>query len=260
MDLLKKLILLLVIFFPLKAFSLTITPATIKLQTEPGKPQTFSVKVQNESNIELQIEPSVEEFSFDKKGIKFFRPVGSLPGQVARYITFPTSTFNLKPGEIRQVNFSINVPKGIIGGNQAAVSFMSLPYTLPSLKLKTGIVMAVKLSSTVLQETIGTTIVKSRIKTASIKNTTHGNPAKLEMVVKNEGNTYIYGSASVAIMGKDGAFLGTFSIPDTLVLPGQEVLMSEALKLKLPPGSYNALITYIYRDKTITIDKPFNVE
>jgi hypothetical protein len=253
------LILLCVILFPLKAFALTLSPATVKLETEPGVAQTFKLKVTNEGKKKIVVIPSVEEIGFTKKGKKIYLPIGSYPFSIAKYINLPKNTFELNPDETREINCSINVPKGINGGNRAIVFFSGEPYVPPSVKYKSRVKMAVKLGATILQETRGTTVIKSRIKDAivSIK---ADKSLSMALRVLNEGNTHFYGSATVAILGKDDTFIGTLEMPQTLVFPGREGILRGKLNMKIAPGYYNALITYQFKDKNITINKPFLIK
>lgn len=260
MRLLKIVIIFCFICFPTPAFSLTISPATIELETEPGVSKTFTIFVKNDESIKVTINPSIQEIGFDKNGNKIYRPIGSFPSSIARYITYPNTPFELEPKQSKQVNMSITVPKGIIGGNSAVAFFHAIPYFPPSLKIVTRVGMAIRLGATIIQETRGSIIVKSRIKSADFIAGTSGKLPALELKVLNEGNTHIYGSAIVAVIGKDESFLGTFNIPELLIFPGKEGNLKGEIKINLQPGSYHALITYQYKDKAITIDKPFDIK
>jgi hypothetical protein len=260
MNFLKFIVFFIFVLFPLNAFSLTIAPGTVKLETEPGVPKTFAMKIYNESSVKIIVTPSVMEFTMNKNGKKIVKPIGSLPSSVAKYLTFPSGDFLLDPKETKEFNMTINVPKSVIGGNYALAFFRATRYIPPGSKFKTKVATAIKLGATILQETKGTEIISSKIKSVTITKPNKESPLSFSMNLINEGNTYIQASATVAVLGKDDTFIGTFNIKDKLILAGKEGIIKGELKMPHEPGLYHALITYQYRDKSITINKPFSIE
>lgn len=255
---------ILVSFFALYSLNvnaITISPATKIIETQPGVPQTFVIRVLNDGNEKASIECYMSDIDIDKNGNKVFKPVGSTKSSVAKYINISEPRkFILGANETKEVLFSVNVPKGVIGGNKAIAFFQSKPVndTMDGKKL----IMSVRAGATILQETIGTAEIKSKITSVDIEQPSSISPLKLKMKVKNEGNTYVNATGTVAIVDSNESFIGTMDLNKTIVYPNRDATLEGKLlnNVKLNPGMYHALITYQYRDKSVSIDKVFYIK
>lgn len=249
------------LLYSLNADSITISPATKVIETQPGVAQTFSIKILNDGNEKASIECYMSDLDIDKNGNKIFKPVGTTKNSVAKYINIAEpKKFILGVNETKEVLLSINVPKGIIGGNKAIAFFQAKPVndTLNGKKL----IMSVRAGATILQETAGTTDIKSRITSVDVEEPSNVSPLKLKMKVKNEGNTHVTATGTVAIVDSNESFIGTMDLSKTIVYPNREAVLEGRLinNTSLKSGMYHALITYQYRDKSISIDKVFYIK
>jgi hypothetical protein len=243
------------------AFPITISPATQILETEPGVAKTFTVKVLNDSKDKATMECYMSDMEIDKKGNKIFKPVGTTGQSVAKYITIAEpSKFILGPQESREVVLTANIPKGVVGGNKAIAFFQAKPVEDKVQGKK--LIMSVRAGTTILQETKGTVDIRSKIKSADIIPPASGNPLTVKVKVKNEGNTYLMSTGIVTILGPKDSFVGSVELDKALIFPGKEAELEGQLTTvdEVEPGTYHALITYQYRDKSISIDRVFTIK
>jgi hypothetical protein len=85
-------------------------------------------------------------------------------------------------------------------------------------------------------------------------------PLDFEMKVNNYGTGYIIGTGVVSIIDKKNKFLGSFELDKKIIPTKREVLMKKEILLSLDSGEYNALVTYNYKNKSISINKPFEIK
>jgi hypothetical protein len=135
--------------------------------------------------------------------------------------------------------------------------FQASPYEPAPQKNPAKVKMSVRLGTTLLQEDSQSARVSSRITHCEVL------PAKQELkvqlTVNNEGNTYLQASGVVAIMDHQDNFLGTFKIPNRTVLRGESAQLVGSWRHKLKPGKYQALVTYQYREQSITVTRNFTL-
>jgi hypothetical protein len=243
------------------SYSLTISPATVEIETEPDATGNFTIKVYNESSKPLKLNVYVWDLAIDKNGKKIYNsPNPNSKNSIARFITPVEKEFILQSKDTKIVTFLINTPKTISGGNSAIAFFYAMPVIPKEKGAKALIAVSTRLGATILQETKGTVESKSRISSIKISRTKSDNPLEFQMKVLNEGNSFINASAVVGIIENENNFLGSFKIDKKIIPPNGEGLMSKEIKLDLKPGFYHAVVTYQYKGKTITINKPFNIE
>lgn len=251
----------LLLLFSTPAMSITISPASHILETVSDLPQTFIIRVLNDGKDRSQFECYMSDLDINKKGNKIFKPVGTTSQSIAKYISIAEPRkFILDGKESREVVFTLKVPKGIIGGNKAIAFCQSSP--LNTDKKDKKLIMAVRAGAVILQETLGTVYIKSRIKAADIILPDADKPLTVKLTVKNEGNTYLMSAGTATILGPNDYFVGSIELKKKLVFPGKEVELKGQLPIAafIAPGIYHALITYQYRDKNISIDKVFTVK
>lgn len=239
------------------ASALTLSPSTVQLETAPGRSQTFILKVYNEEQQPMKITPTIMDWGYDAKGKKIFRPPGTLPLSIAKYISYPAESFILMPHKSRHVQMSITVPDSMTGGHQAVVFFQAMPVVDPG-KNKSKVAVAMRLGAILLQEHKNTTVIKSRIKDIHVKIPAKGGP-QIDLDIVNESNTHIYAEATAALLTTDERLIGTIKLPSTLVLRGRTSRLSAQYKKSLSPGAYKLLITYKYRDKYVSVYRSFEI-
>ncbi len=247
--------------FQINANALTISPHTVVIQTDSGQAGTTVINVINEGNATYQVNSYPWDIGFDKNGNRIYKPIGSFNYSIAKYVKINPEKFILKSKESQEVKVSIMLPKDMSGGNQAIAFFEAIPIdnlkVIKSDKLKMGI----RLGGLLLQETKGTIKLASKIKKVDVILPTSTKPLILKLNVSNEGNSHIFASAMVAIMGINDTYIGQLSLNKILIFPKKNDTLIGTWNGVLSKGFYHALITYQYgEDKNIVIDKTIEVK
>lgn len=255
------------LIFSLNSYAITITPSIKVIETDPEKAETFVVKVYNESGEKNFISSYINDFDIDRNGNKVFKPVGSTHNSISKYIKIiEPSSFYIEPKETKEVFFTLNVPKSIVGGNKSIIFFQSKSAEDVNASKKNikKMIMSVRAGATILQESKGTTEIKSRIsKIDIIKPSPSGSQNLIiKLKIKNEGNTFVNTSGNISLIRDDDTYVSSATLEEKIIYQNREspVEANFTSVKKLDPGLYHALITYKYRDKTISIDKTFQID
>lgn len=239
--------------------AITLSPATVEIETEANIPKTVEFSIYNESKKRMKVTSFVWDLIIDEKGGK--NPVPPIQNKknisITKYIEPQEKDFVIEGKQTKIVKVLVNIPKEIKGGNSALVFFEAEPSII---KGKTLVSVATRLGATILQETKGTIKIKSRISDVKIEKPNSNKPINFKMTAINEGNSYITASATIGILGSDDSFRGTFSVDKKIISPNSKVTFEKDLRISLPDGSYNAIITYFYKNKNVTITKSFQIK
>jgi hypothetical protein len=240
-----------------EAGAIIICPSKFDIQTEAGIAQKLKVTVYNNSPKKYNVKTYSQDLVFNEKGIKLYKEPGNNPYSISSFINFSEKQFILEPKERKIIYITVNIPDSIIGGNRT-IAFFHFSAVVPKyLKNITKVAVETRVAVPIYQETTNSVILKSSIKQVGIKLPDSSNPLQVELKVKNEGNTNIYSTGKVSIINSDDQFLGNFMLDEKMAFPGREVTLKCALHKNFSPGRYFALISYYYRDKIITVNKPF---
>jgi len=240
---------------PLQA--LTLSPGTLKIQSQAGEKKSLSIRVFNESKQPVWVTPSVEDWSYGAKGDKIFRPPGTFPFSLAPYVEIEAAPFLLEPRQSKQVSLHVAVPADKLGGHHAIAFFHAVPYQPQPQKQRSQVKMAIRLGTTLLYENPESSVIQSRIRAAEVQSRPTGLQVRLK--IQNDGNTWLDSSATVAVMDNADNFLGTFKLPRQILLRGQQAELVGEWKRKLKAGTYRILITYQYREQSTTIARTLTV-
>lgn len=248
----------------INAHAITITPSIKVIETESEKAETFVIKVYNESGEKNFISTYISDFDIDRNGNKAFKPIGSTHNSISKYIkVIEPYNFFIEPKETKEVFFTLNVPKSVVGGNKSIIFFQSkLADDVAPKKDVKKMIMSVRAGATILQESKGTTEIKSRISKIDIIKPSKSQNLVIKLKIKNEGNTFINTSGNISLIRDDDTYVSSASLEEKLIYQNRESFIDgNFISVKsLEPGLYHALITYKYRDKTISIDKTFQID
>jgi hypothetical protein len=243
--------------FGTSAHALTLFPVAIKVKTSEGQTQTHTIRVFNEHKNPIQVIPSLEDWIL-QNGKRSFLKSGAAPFGLSPYVKMDTSSFVLKGRESRLISVNVTVPADKLGGHYTMAYFLATPYDpAPQQEKVAKMKVAVKLGTMVLQEDKASVSIRSRILACEIEPDKQG--LKVPLKVLNEGNTYLDVSGTIAIMDHQDNFLGSFKTPKKHIVRGESTELVGKWSYKLKPGSYQALITYHYRDQSTTITRNFTI-
>ncbi|GAH48613.1 unnamed protein product, partial [marine sediment metagenome] len=105
-------ILALIINFPSHAFAdIAVSRLIFDLKVPSGQRYTGSFLVTNTGKEPESIKVYLGDWNRKPNGENCFFKAGALPQSLCRWIDFSPTEFDLKPGEVKEVKFTINVPE-----------------------------------------------------------------------------------------------------------------------------------------------------
>ena len=88
------------------ASALTVSPTFVDYTLSPGMSTSSVMKISNDTNASSNFTISLDRFTArGEEGEQDF--VGDVPNGITNWIKLPFTSFNLKPGETKEVNFTL---------------------------------------------------------------------------------------------------------------------------------------------------------
>lgn len=240
--------------FPLLSRALTVGPAKIEYATEPGRTISDELLLVNDEDAPRTFYPAFEKFT-EANGEKQFLP--GEPTELVHWFKVP-ARITLKPGEQKQVPFTIEVPANAPPGGHFAVIWWS---TAPpgakgvSIVTRAGILVYLQVSGDVRES--GTLTTFSTIRQ---KRVFSGFPDTFILTFQNTGNTYLKPKGEIRIKNIFGSTRVTYGVNDVnLILLPQTTnelrITKQATAVPFAFGMYNAELMLRYGEKPETIQK-----
>lgn len=252
-----RLILPAALLLAVPARALTLSPAVVTLSTAANQAQTFNVRVFNDSPQTIQVTPALQDWQYNAKGQKIFRPAGTLAFSLAPFLELNPAPFTLDPGKSRIVSLNAKVPASQLGGHHAMLFFRAVPYVSPLSGQHARVLIAIQLGVTLLQESKDALVLKSRITGFEAASGPQGTDVRLN--VENQGNTWLDATGVVAVTDDKDHFIGSFKLPMRYVLRSQAGQLAAHWKQTLAPGNYRFLVTYQFRGQSTTIGRNLTI-
>lgn len=181
---------LLIGLFPISSFALTISPPTMEFVAKRGETITDVVKLYNETQQELLLAAEVRNFKpLNEKGTPNFLPPAEKDdlSKISNWINISQKTINLKPGEKKNVLFTINIPENAEPGGR----FAGILWTTPS-KNKDSVGISSKTGTLILVNIAGMAEEKARIIEFSADKKIYNRlPVNFSLRFENMGNVYL---------------------------------------------------------------------
>ncbi|GIW21426.1 MAG: hypothetical protein KatS3mg068_0433 [Candidatus Sericytochromatia bacterium] len=109
-----------------------------------------------------------------------------------------------------------------------------------------------------LFELEGTTSVSARIKKVELNKKDFLN-IDFQTIVQNKGDSNLEGIVFISILDENYNFITKLQSKKKTIYPYQECSFNNSIKYYFPKGNYHAIITFVYKDKSVSIDKPFEI-
>ncbi|MEJ2902789.1 hypothetical protein [Pedobacter panaciterrae] len=90
---------------------LSVSPSRILFKGEPGETVTQAITFVNNSKNEFNFTSGIKDWDRDSTGTKRYFPVGQIKDSNGKWIQLSAGSFGLKPGETKEVNLSLVIPK-----------------------------------------------------------------------------------------------------------------------------------------------------
>jgi hypothetical protein len=240
----KKLFLLIIVGISLIAFNftkaVTIAPAKIEFNVNPGEEIKFSIYTRNDGETSTYLYSVVKGFTEDEGGVKIW--IENAPE--IEWVKIPEKV-SAPPKEMIEVPVVINVPKDAPpGGHFLAIGFG----TMPAKQKGSGVAMGVNVLSLVYINVSGNRIDKISISEFMGKRIYLGFPVKFAYKIKNEGNTYVKPTGEVEIRNAFGRLIANLRVNERelQILPGKEKVLENEWSNNFAFGPYKAKFNIYY--------------
>ncbi len=233
------------------SFALTIAPAKVEFNVNPGEEIRFSIYTRNDGETSAELYSIVKGFTEDEGGTKIW--IEDTPER--EWVKIPEKVF-APPGEMIEVPVVINIPKDAPpGGHFLAIGFG----TLPEKREGTGVAIGVNVLSLVYINVSGNRIDKISISEFNAKKVYFGFPVKFAYKIKNKGNTYVRPTGDIEISNVFGRLVANLKVNERelQILPGKEKVLENEWTNNFAFGAYKAKFNIYYglnQSQNLTFD------
>jgi len=225
--------------------AVSISPLTFELIANPGETVTNVLKVTNTDSSPVGIVIDIEDFrAIGEEGqVTLEDPSENLSFSLARWVTASPSVFTLEPGEVQNVQFTIDVPLDAEPGGHYGSVLATISGKAPSVG---GVSIAQKIGSLLLLNVSGDVQENLRVAEFSAPSFSEFGPITLVSRFENMGTVHVKPRGFVLIKNFFGREI------DQLELPQKNVLPNSIRKVEVPWGNrymfgkYEATLTAIY--------------
>jgi len=223
--LLKKILLLGLLFTTLQAFSISIDQPSIFLETRSGHTKTFKITLTNPNSYPIKVKIYSSDWEYNNQGGKRFLDAGSTKHSLSQWLELPKETdIELKAFADKILTFKLKTPEDAKGGRNGVIFFQ----TDTGLSNK-GMSYSARIGSIIYQHTKDKTDYKMTINKATyLKNSKKSN---LIIDAINNGNSYNYFKGTVSLLDSRENAIGSKQFKIDL-LPGNRKTTTIALPLK----------------------------
>lgn len=240
------------------AASLKVEGAKIMLDVKPGTTYIFPMAAS------IKPDDKVSEYSIDILGFGQTRDVGMYEGltldkdtspYTARsFISFPSSTIRLQPGERKEFEATLRIPQDVgDGGRYAVILIHPAAAGTGQASFATAVLVPVMLTveGSNLMET-------GQITDVSVGEVIAGRPIIVATTLKNTGNHHYYGAINqISVRDSSGREVASARAEpfSRAVIPTQSVRFDTPLTAGLSVGTYTAVSRMTLEDGTLLDEK-----
>jgi hypothetical protein len=233
-----------------EALSLTVKPVRVgddkSLLLIPGEKKQIQVKVENNSQLDLQIESQVFDFIVDQDGTTPIPVTEEQDGRwsLASWITLAPASNFLQAGGSATVNALIEVPEDALPGGRYAMILHSPDIGQVENQSGAGIAQrAGTLVYVIIDGLINELAYINLFKTPSFL---EKGPVPLEIKIRNESDIHITPSPQIKIFNFFGKEIDSFSLDQKNVFPFTERDFSDVWQRKWGFGPYTLRLEATY--------------
>jgi hypothetical protein len=244
------------------ALSVSVTPPMLELSVPPGGKKTYTLQVGNLGDMAIRVTPRVMDLALNPTGAALPSEPGSSARSCAQWVALDLRSFSLDPGESREREIVLSIPRGVSGGYYCVVIFEAVPAARNTVESQLSIATR---TGTIIMETVPRSylregdIVESRVSKRA--------DGEMEIVAyfTNTGNVHVQVRPSCVIRSREGRVVDRVKMEagTGTVLPEGTRRMAGiwSNKRKMVQGDYTAEIAVDYRGrKRATRSIEFRIE
>ncbi len=228
-----------VLFLPQKSFALTVGPAKVEINTNPGEKIKLQFFVRNDSDWEDYFSAEIEGFTEEGEAKSFY---ANPPEKDWFKLPEP---IKLKPQELKYFNVELNIPQDAPPGGHFLVLWLQ---NKPPQEKKGQVGIVTRVGSLIYINIAGNIIEKASFSKIDYKLFNFSFPITFAVSVKNEGNTYIRPEGNWIIKDIFGRTKAILNLNPRIlqILPQKEKILENKWEGPFAFGPYRVLLSMQY--------------
>jgi len=247
----KRIVFLAVIFLTLGflscretlAFSINVSPPSVRLSVPPGETKSGTITVENKSDAPIDMRVYTEDWVYAADGSKTFTQAGTTPLSCAKWITTHPQKLRVEPNKRAGVQYAISVPPDAEGGHYAVIFFESIVSEGEATRGNVVLRFAGRIGTIVYLEAEGKIKRAGTVTAFTCGRPDQNSPLTINMTLKNEGNAHIIAEGVMNIIDKDGNIFGRKELGPINTLPGDTRNYKTEWLGDLKEGTYDVIAT-----------------
>lgn len=223
--------------------SLSISPLTFELTSNPGDTISNVVRVFNNGDQAMNVVMEVRDFT--AAGERGEVALGTLENQsfsLTKWVKVSPETFVLEPRSFKVVDYTVSIPPNAEPGGHYGTILASLTSNTES----TGAALAQKIGSLLLLQVSGEVKEQLTIKSFQAPSFSEYGPIELDVRFENHGSVHLKPRGFITIKNMAGAEVARLDIPQSNVLPNSIRRLALNLNDRWLWGRYDATLAAIY--------------
>lgn len=241
------------------ALKLAVSPLRAEFALQPGAAYTDSAHVTNDGLAPVRLEATVNDWTLAADGSPIFLDAGAAaPDEFAcaAWIHVSPENFELAPGQMQRVRYTIQVPAGTRPlGCRAALLFTSAP---PTQRAEGKQVLTVARLASIIYirvgnpEALGTVTNLALAPRPRAASDATGEPAlEIALGIRNQGRTYFRAEGQIQLLDATGKTLAQLPLDSQIVLPASQRIFAFPIAATLGPGTYELRATINMGEPTL---------
>lgn len=251
-------------------------PIVVERLARPGDVIKYTINMENQDEFNsLTLDVRIADITENVDGSYELVPAGTTTYSASRWLITSTSRLVVPPGSLRQVEVTLNVPRGVSGGLYAAIVFVPVTSEPAGDEDALGVTEFVFQMASFLEVVIQGTAIREEAYAASfdvgqakdygfLRGQVHDEALVFSASIFNQGNVHIVASGTLQIKTADGRTVARFPLGGGrgVILPGVTVALRTIVTRRLPPGEYIArsVVEYSRQRRPIVSEVSFVVE
>ena len=225
------------------AFSINVSPPSVRMSVPQGETRSGTITVENKTDKPMDMRAYAEDWTYAPDGGKQFVPAGTTPLSCAKWISIHPQKFRVEANSRIGVQYTISIPADASGGHYAVIFFESVVSEGEAASGNMMVRFAGRIGTIIYQETEGRVNRVGSITSFICGRPDQNSPLKLNLTLKNEGNTHIIAQGVANIIDKDGNVFGRKELGPINTLPGDTREYTAEWLGDLNEGTYDVIAT-----------------
>lgn len=229
------------------AKGISVSPAHFHLNLKPGQSKVYAITVKNNTDKHQKFQVKSHDFNMNGKGKSAFLQAGTGEYSLSKWMNISPTFFEMRPGEKREVSFTVSIPD-TPEGNRAAWSIIMIEQAEPRTELEPpkkndetvalGVVPTFAFGVFIYQNP--PTVKTENVEITNFKMESAKNQNTMFIEAQNNGDGIAYCKAYVDLTNNANGAQVRLPVKNFTIVPG----LTRDFVFKLPglvPGEYTAV-------------------